>query len=303
MSSGTRSGLHLIIAILLVTTCSIGPGRPIELHNGKWVPGMVTWFRIGSTDSVYTPDSSYLKKKIDKAIRFSITDTAGGTTIEWLEYQLLERSDTSSTAGPTEWVPMYRIVYRCDPDGNISSVVNYGEVKAQMDTLLNTYISQLSSSDAQLAQRIVQGFMDSSWVMTSLLREAELIHRPYGLSFTVGDTLDMLSLHVHSEERLHPYFMTITKDPICQGGSVSFRSWGDAGTVDLKSFLNERLGQWGQMDTMAIPQATGQEEMTVCFDTLRSLPTYLNMQRRFLIGEADLVQRVIIYEDQRMGQE
>ena len=139
--------------------------------------------------------------------------------------------------------------------------------------------------------------------MTSLLREAELIHRPYGLSFTVGDTLDMLSLHVHSEERLHPYFMTITEDPICQGGSVSFRGWGDAGTVDLKSFLNERLGQWGQMDTMDIPQATGQEEMTVCFDTLRSLPTYLNMQRRFLIGEADLVQRVIIYEDQRMGQE
>ncbi|MBL7980361.1 MAG: hypothetical protein JNL52_00990 [Flavobacteriales bacterium] len=252
---------------------------------------------------MYTPDSSYLKKKTDKAIRFSIIDTIGGATIEWLEYQLLERSDTGSTVGPAEWVPMYRIVYKCDTDGNISSVVNYAEVKAQVDTLINAYISHLASSDVQLSQRIMEGFMDSSWVMTSLLREAELIHRPFGLTFTDLDTLSLVSLQEHSEEWLLPYFMIRTNDPICQEGNVSFRGWGDVGTVDLKSFLNERLGQLDQIDTIAIPQATGREEMTVCIDTLRSLPTYLNMQRRMILDEAELRQRVIIYEDQLMGRE
>ena len=303
MSSVSWCGPHILIAIALATACRTAPVRHTELNNGNWVPGMVTWYRIVSTDSVHTPGSSYLKRKTDKVIRFSIIDTAGGTTIEWLEYQLLERLDTSSSAAPTEWVPMYRIVYQCDPDGNITSVVNYAEVKAQVDTLLNAYISLLSSSDDQLAQRIVLGFMDSSWVMTSLLRDAELIHRPYGLSFTGLDTLAMLSLHVHSEERLHPYYMTLTDDPICQAGSVSFRGWGNAGTVDLSAFLNDRLGHLDQLDTLDIPEATGQEEMTVCFDTLRSLLTYLSMQRRFLFREADLVQRVIVFEDERIGQE
>lgn len=264
---------------------------------------MEVWYRIEALDSVYSTGEALERRRTDKAIRYSIIDTTGGATIEWLEYHLLEYSDTSLAHEPSEWVPMYRIVYRCDDDGTISSVVNYPEIKAQVDTLINTYISQMPGPDIELAHRIANGFMDSSWVMTSLLREAELIHRSFGLTFVGLDTLSTFSLQEYSERWLQPYFMIRTNDLICQDENISYRGWGDVGTMDLKSFLNQRLGQLERIDTMAIPQANGQELMIACFDTLRSLPTYLDVQRRFEMEEVELVQRVVIYEDQRLTQE
>lgn len=264
------------------------------LSTKHWAPGQQVWYRIEVVDSVYGPDEAYEKKKVEKVVQFKILDTTSHSTVEWEEYVLMDVSDRSSTHSAQEWVPMYRFVYRCGQDGDITHVVNYPEVKANMDTLIATYIAQLEGDDLELVARITHFFMDSAWVMTSLLNEATLLHRLFNLHLNGTDTLISMSMQPATEE-LQPYYFCQASDAICHEGSVSLRGWGSSGSVDLKAFLTEHVGRWDQIDSLSLPNASGREEMSACFDTLRSLPTYLSFRRMMNVGEHMLVQQRLIF--------
>lgn len=282
--------------LLLSTGCNTG-SSPVLFNTQHWEPGLEVWYRIEVTDSVLGPDNVTERKKSDKAIRFSIIDTTDGATIEWLELHLLERldKDTASFEDQREWVPAYRIVYRCNRAGSIVSVLNYPEVKANADTLIAIYLDQINVGNDEDVQRFTSTLMDSTSLMTSLLRDADLLHRLFGFRLTKEDTLELFTVQVASDTMLQPYKLYLTNNAICGSGIPSLKGLGDLGNMNIGSFLTERFGQWAPIDSLKIPMATGQEEMTACFDTTRSLPTYLSFKRKMALGDQELVQRVLIF--------
>lgn len=294
MSVIFRPLIFTALALLVLAGCGNRSDAPVVLNTKHWAPGQQVWYRIEVVDSVYEEEEAYQRKKGDKTVRFSIIDTAGGATIEWLEYHLFDHQDTGTAASRSEWVLMYRIVYRCDVDGEIASILNYPEVKAQVDTLTTAYLSQIEFDDKEAVNKLYSAFTDSAWVMTRLLSEATLLHRLFDLSFHETDTLVTFSVQPPSEEYLS-YYLCLTPNAICPDGSVSLKGWSSATSIDLNAFLTERMGQWDRIDSLNPLESSGREEMTACFDTLRSLPTYLLYRRVMNMDGQELMQRRLIF--------
>ena len=294
MNVSLRTLGHTALMVLVFIGCGKRNDGPVVLSTKHWAPGQEAWYLIEVIDSVYGMDEAYEKKKVNKSVQFKILDTTDHGTIEWNEYVLMNVSDSTSTSNDLEWVLMYQFVYRCNEHGDIIHVLNYSDVKAYIDTMISTYIDQFEGEDRELVDRVARSFADSTWVMTSLLNEATLLHRLFSLDLHGTDTLVSFSMQPASED-LQPYYLCQTPNAICHEGNVSVKGWGSCGSVDLNAFMTERIGEWDRIDRLDLPVAVGHEEMTACFDTLRSLPTYLSFRRVMSIEEKELVQRRLIF--------
>ncbi|MCB9179152.1 MAG: hypothetical protein H6590_06985 [Flavobacteriales bacterium] len=293
MSIATRSVICAAVLVVILVGCGERPDGPVVLSTKHWAPGQQVWYRIEVVDSVYGPDEAIERKKVQKGVRFRIIDTTSHGTIEWDEYILMDVNDTISAQNTQEWLPMYRFVYRCSVDGDIEQVVNYSEVKATIDSMVATYNAQLENVDMDLVERITRSIMDSTRVMTSLLSEATLLHRLFNLNLNGIDTLVSLSMQPATEQ-FHPYYLCRTSEAICNGNSVSIRGWSTSRQFEVSSELTTQVRHY-LLDSWNSPEITGHEEMTACFDTLRSLPTYLLSRRVLNMGEHELVQRRLIF--------
>lgn len=263
----------------------------------NWNQNDQHWFSIHLVDSVIGVDSNYVKRRADKAIRFTVLDMVDGATVEWLEMHLM--TPLIDTSGPwsdeREWVQTFRIVYHCDPEGSIDRILNYPEVREASNAMIATYIDQIGMSMTDpVVDQIVSGFSDSAWVVSRLMSEASLIHALFGIELTHGDTLETLTWQQYSEERVVPYLITLNDDPFCREGEISIKGWGGTGNMDLRSFLSEKTGPWPLLDTVDLPMVQGEESMEVCFDTSLSLPNYLLHARSVTIDNSLLAQRVTI---------
>jgi|LakMenEpi03Aug12_release.lakeMendotaPanAssembly.Ray.scaffolds.fasta_scaffold456369_1 hypothetical protein len=287
----------LLLILVSLIGCSRQP-REISFDTRNWSPGDTIWYRIQQTDSAHDADGDKQTKFVDKTIRFTILDTAGGATIEWFELHLVDRSaeDVSDPLGEQEWLAMYRLVYQCDSTGSIIRMLNYPEVKAHVDPMIEHYMDLVDLTAAERAKINSSGIRDSAWMVTSLLRDAELLHRTFGMSLTDSDTLELTSLQPYSEQGMMPYHVRLDDPPICGNDAVGWVGWGEYGMVDMDAFLSDLMGEWDQMDSLKGGTIHGNEQMTLCFDPDRSLPTFVSMHRTLHADDLEMSQRIEIFE-------
>jgi hypothetical protein len=288
-----RALLMLILVSLI--GCSRQP-REVSFDTRNWSPGDTIWYRIQQTDSAHDADGDKQTKFVEKSIRFTILDTAGGPTIEWYELRLVGpvAKDVSNPLGEQEWITMYRLVYQCDSTGSIARLLNYPELKALVDPLIEHYMDLVDITAAERAKINSSGIRDSAWMVTAVLRDAELLHRTFGMGLTDGDTLELTSLQPHTEHGMMPYYVRLDDPPICGNNAVGWVGWGEYGMVDLDTFLSDLLGERDQMDSLG--SIGGKEQMTVCFDPDRSLPTFVSSHRTLHTDDYEMSQRIEIFE-------
>ena len=251
---------------------------------------------IEETDSVISDDLREQRKQLQAAVHFTVLDTVDGFTIEWNEQHLLSIPDSSGIQDHPEWVPLYRIIYHCDRDGMIDSVVNYKEVRSVIDPLIANYVEQAGLGDDPRVKAILPYFMDSTRMMTRLLTNAGLIHRMYGITLTEGDTSKLSLYSPYSDPTTTDYSIVLDKTPLCSQNYVGVKSWSEPVIINIKDVLPGEVMGLTDLAGFEHVKATGTENMTVCFDPKRSLVTYLDFQRNVQMDTLTCQQRVLIYE-------
>ena len=295
----------LFATAALVMSCdSATQNAVVELSNEHWTIGEVLWLRIVSTDSVFRADSLCEGKKKEKYVRLTVLDTGSIPRVEWQEFGLMTSGiDTSMAPGdPGEFFPSTRLEYACNTDGSIDRLVNFHEMRAVMDTLLNIYLGQVHDLPPGISGKLLAWGLDSATLSERVLADPELFHRSFGLSVTDSANLSAeLDLFDPAVSPLR-YRLVRTRNALCDPSThVSFRGTIEADTVDFKQLMigTDLLDTF--LDTMGPAQEPVYVTFDVCFDTASSMPAYIEQTMRTAMWSYDIKKTTVIYRDARIG--
>lgn len=292
----SRSWSAAFAWLLLIASGCSEPKEEVLLDARNLEKGMTLLFLIQETDSTIGPNTREQRQRSEKAVYFTVVDTVDGFTIEWNEQHLLDRLDSTDANGAVqEWVSYCRIVYHSDELGAIDKVLNYEEIRSSIDPLIEHYIEQVGLADDPRVKEAMPALLDSAWVISRLLANAELLHRLYGTSLSATDTTRLLSFTPSTDPAMAEYFMILDRSPLCQN-AIGVKGWSTTVTVDLNDHLSSMFNDDKAARSLSIPSAQASERMVACFDQQRGLAIYLDFERRMQMDTATLVQRVLIYE-------
>jgi len=270
----------------------------ISLDPSNLKKGVTVLFMVEETDSVISEHVQQRRRSLLKAIHFTVLDTVDGTTIEWNEQHFLERLDSNDVYGPArDWAPYCRLVYQCDKSGAINKVLNYEEVRSTIDPLIEHYLQLTGVAVDPRFKTAMPAMLDSAWVISRLLANAELLHRSYGITLSPCDTTKLSSYTPYTTPEFAEYHIVLQPSALCEN-NVGIKSWSDPIRVDLNKFLLDRtLVSEERIDT-TIPSAISVENMDACFDQQRTIMTYMNFERRMRWDTVEFVQRVLLFEQE-----
>ncbi len=287
--------LAAIASILFIISGCSEPKEEVSF-DARLAKGTTLLFLIEETDSTIGPHTQEQRRHVEKAVHFTVVDTVDGFTIEWNEQHLLKRLDSTDANGAVqEWVPYCRIVYHSDQLGAIDKVLNYDEIRSTIDPLIELYIGQVGLADDPRVKQVMPALLDSSWVISRLLANAQLLHRLYGTSLSAKDTTHLLTFTPNVTPEMADYFMILENSTLCRN-TIGVRGWSSPVTVDLNDHLSSMIKEDEAVRSLDIPKAQATERMTACFDQQRSMATYLDFERRIQMDTVTMVQRVLIYE-------
>ncbi len=282
-----------------------GPKRdvPIMLSNDKWTTGDTLWLRVVSADSVFSADSIGEGRRKEKYVRLVVLDTGMSARIEWQEFGVMTvEEDTTIPPGPGYFFPSTRMVYACQSDGSIDRLLNYPEMHARLDTMLNIYLDQAKTLLPDMREKLLAWGLDSARVTEHVLTDPELFHRSFGFTLTdstkVEGALDLL------DPALSPIRVRIERthnalcDPITH---VALHGHVEVDTVDFDQFMAgiDLLAPF--LDTMGPVREAVDVTFDVCFDTTSGMPAYVEQVMSSRFWGHRIKKTTVIYRDERIA--
>jgi hypothetical protein len=299
-----RAQFFCPIAAMSVMACDTAPpARPIELTNAHWTKGDTLWLRVVSTDSAFNADIVNEIRRKEKYVRLTVLETGIASRVEWQEFGVMTAEmDSTIAPGPGELFPSTRLVYACARNGSIDRLLNFQEMRAIMDTLLNIYLEQVDDLPPGMREKLLAWGLDSATLSERVLTDPEIFHRSFGMVLTDSASLraelDLLDPAMSPRR----YRIERTNNVLCDPSTqVSFRGRVEADTVDFKLLMTGIDLLQPMMDTMGPAQEPIDVTFDVCFDTALSMPAYIEQTLRSAMWGYDIRKTTTIYRDERIS--
>lgn len=299
-----KAAMPGLAATILVVACGTEPSyRKNEVTNAHWTKGDTLWLRVVSTDSAFSTDSLNEIRRKEIYVRLVVLATGTAASVEWQEFGLMTAEwDSATTPGSGHFFPSTRLVYACAKDGTIDRLTNFQELRAYSDTMLNIYLAQVGTLPPGMKEKLLAWGLDSVRLIEQVLTDPELFHRSFGLTLT--DSSDL-----HAElDLLDPavspirYRIERTRNTLCDPTThVSFRGSIEVDTVDIKQLMIGTDLLKPMMDTMGPAQEPVHVKFDVCFDTVSSMPAYVEQTMTSRMWGYDIKKTTVIYRDERIA--
>lgn len=296
----------LLIGVVVCSLCGCDEPKAdvsITLNNDGWAIGDTLWLRVISADSAFSADSISEGRRRERHVRLVVQDTGAAARVEWQEFGLMTAAeDTTIAPGPDYLFPSTRIVYACDEAGSLDRVLNWEELRAYADTLLNLYLSRVDQVPPETKEKLLAWAMDSSTFADHVLAGPELFHRSFGFTLTdsmkVDGELDLL------DPALSPIRVRIerTNNVLCDPGThVALHGHVVIDTVDFEQFMSGVDFLVPFLDTMGPVREAVDVTFDVCFDTTAGMPVYLEQIMWATLWDHRIKKTTVIYRDERIA--
>lgn len=261
--------------LLMLTACQ--RTEPIYITAEHWATGDTTWFEINHIDSVFSNDSSQLRRSSYKAVRLVVLSVDPQPRLEWQEFMLDSIVDPMGIqASDTYWYPAMRIEYSCNLEGNVQDLLNFSELHTYMDTMTQRYLDLVPSITNEQRELVRGVFLDSTWILARSMSDVDLFHRCYGYDIASGTDHGRL---IKQDLGLGPVDFTtsLSNTSICdEPGVIGISGTMKTDSASIGSLMGSIQGLSSFVDSLGVSYMAADIRFTVCFDKSYSLPSYVN---------------------------